>query len=357
MGSTAGKREQIKNKERKVDHMRCSRCGTENVSQCTQCVRCGNPMNQGIHMYEDKNQKNGNSTILILTGILSFVIVLCLAGIIGFWFLSDGSGKDPESEIQEKNISEEQEETSDRDNTMQSLTDLKNEYENRFYKYSIDRPYQVRIDDVNRLADQAIANEDAEQYASLETKYNNLEAEILEDNKRQVEDYRYEIIRIDTSKASATENETLTAHNDRVSTYLKDGNYKQAILELDNYRNYANAVKAEADARQIKENQDSQKSQQNPTTIVVTPSSDYILADSSSRYLSGGDVSHLSRNEATLAKNEIFARYGRKFRDQSIQEYFNSKTWYCGIYEPDDVMFSHLSDIEQANVKLLEKYE
>ena len=55
---------------------------------------------------------------------------------------------------------------------------------------------------------------------------------------------------------------------------------------------------------------------------------DYILPDSSSRILSDSEVSGLSKEELRLARNEIFARHGRKFDDAQLQSYFESKSWY-----------------------------
>ena len=45
----------------------------------------------------------------------------------------------------------------------------------------------------------------------------------------------------------------------------------------------------------------------------VYAASDYIIADSNSRYLTYEDVGSLSLQQVNYAKNEIFARHGRKF--------------------------------------------
>lgn len=58
---------------------------------------------------------------------------------------------------------------------------------------------------------------------------------------------------------------------------------------------------------------------------------DYILPDSDSRYLTDSDVRGLSANELMLARNEIYARHGRKFKDSELQNYFTASP---GIEEP-----------------------
>ena len=36
-----------------------------------------------------------------------------------------------------------------------------------------------------------------------------------------------------------------------------------------------------------------------------------------------------------LAKNEIYARHGRRFVTEYIADYFNSKSWYQGTIDPE----------------------
>lgn len=99
-------------------------------------------------------------------------------------------------------------------------------------------------------------------------------------------------------------------------------------------------------------------------TPVPTPSpaptpvnTQYLLADSSSRYLTEADISHLSHSELCLARNEIFARHGRKFVNPDIAAYFASMPWYRGTIEPAAFNDNMLSDIERANVALIQQYE
>ena len=83
----------------------------------------------------------------------------------------------------------------------------------------------------------------------------------------------------------------------------------------------------------------------------------YILPDSSKRILADSEVSGLSKSELRLARNEIFARHGRMFDDQELQDYFNSKSWYRGTIRPEDFSESMLSETEKANIETIKKYE
>lgn len=89
--------------------------------------------------------------------------------------------------------------------------------------------------------------------------------------------------------------------------------------------------------------------------------SEYILPNSNSTYLTESDLSYLSDTQIDLAKNELYARHGRKFNRQDLQEYFDSKSWYSPVYSPaeweekGDAYF--FNDYEIANRNLLRDYK
>lgn len=85
-------------------------------------------------------------------------------------------------------------------------------------------------------------------------------------------------------------------------------------------------------------------------------SSEYILPNSSTSYLTDGEISGLTDDELQMAINEIYARHGRRFQDSGIQSYFDGKSWYQGIIEPDDFDESVLSDVELQNIEKLRAY-
>lgn len=63
---------------------------------------------------------------------------------------------------------------------------------------------------------------------------------------------------------------------------------------------------------------------------------DYIFPNSNSAYLAESDLAGMSNWELYLARNEIFARLGRQFKNADLQNYFSSKSWYQGVYPPDE---------------------
>lgn len=84
---------------------------------------------------------------------------------------------------------------------------------------------------------------------------------------------------------------------------------------------------------------------------------EYILPESASRLLTEADLGNLTQEDLRIARNEIYARHGRKFLDEGLQEYFNGKSWYNGTIEPDDFKEDMLSEIERTNEDTIVNYE
>lgn len=91
------------------------------------------------------------------------------------------------------------------------------------------------------------------------------------------------------------------------------------------------------------------------TSTVVTIDGDYILPESSIRYLSTDDLDDLDEAELQMAINEIYARHHRRFLLPNVQDYFDSKSWYEGTIEPDDFDISMMNAYEGSNIDLLTK--
>ena len=83
----------------------------------------------------------------------------------------------------------------------------------------------------------------------------------------------------------------------------------------------------------------------------------YILPQSAQRLLVYNDIANFTKQDMMLARNEIYARHGRKFSDEDVRSYFEAQTWYKGTVEPEAFSASVLSDIEQANVEYLKLHE
>lgn len=84
----------------------------------------------------------------------------------------------------------------------------------------------------------------------------------------------------------------------------------------------------------------------------------YIISYSSDVLLTSSDIQGLSKQQLRYARNEIYARHGRKFQSQDLRNYFNSKSWYQGVIEPSNFNDkTMLTSIEYKNVQFLKSVE
>lgn len=80
----------------------------------------------------------------------------------------------------------------------------------------------------------------------------------------------------------------------------------------------------------------------------------YLMPQSNVYALSKTFLRDYSTYDLWIAKNEIFARKGRKFKNAELQSYFNEKSWYHGVIESDDFdPDTMLNDAEKANVEAM----
>lgn len=87
-------------------------------------------------------------------------------------------------------------------------------------------------------------------------------------------------------------------------------------------------------------------------------SDQYVFPESDTRKLTKTDMEGLSKTELRIGRNEIYARHGRRFTDQTLQEYFDGMDWYVGTIDPDDFdETQYLSKLERRNANFIKKYE
>jgi hypothetical protein len=88
-------------------------------------------------------------------------------------------------------------------------------------------------------------------------------------------------------------------------------------------------------------------------TATVSPD-DYVIDDSDKREITKSELQGLGEWQLKVARNELYARYGRKFDHQDLQCYFDKKSWY-----KIDSNFSEadLSELEKSNIATILEYE
>lgn len=95
-----------------------------------------------------------------------------------------------------------------------------------------------------------------------------------------------------------------------------------------------------------------------PESTDASSSDEYVLPASDSEYYTRDQLEGLSDWELYVARNEVFARYGRQFKNEALADYFFSQPWYNGEYPPEDFdgWFSP-NEYEKANTDLILEIE
>lgn len=83
----------------------------------------------------------------------------------------------------------------------------------------------------------------------------------------------------------------------------------------------------------------------------------YILPDSDKRYLAEEELSGLSAEELRLARNEIYARHGRIFQNEFLNNHFSACDWYRPTKTASEFSESVFNQYERANRNLIVAYE
>ncbi len=112
---------------------------------------------------------------------------------------------------------------------------------------------------------------------------------------------------------------------------------------------------APASAPQEKKSKKSKKSSEKKE--IKAGNSDYIIPNSDSVALTKDDIKDLTLQELNYAKNEIYARHGRKFESEELKAYFEGKSWYKGTIDPKEFNDNMLSQVERDNIKLIKDLE
>lgn len=85
----------------------------------------------------------------------------------------------------------------------------------------------------------------------------------------------------------------------------------------------------------------------------VVTTNGQVFPDSSSRYLSDGEIGSLGLSQTQYAINEIYARHGYIFSTESFKNYYEGLSWYHGTIPSDQFNDSVFNEYEYENVEKL----
>lgn len=245
------------------------------------------------------------------------------------------------------------------------LMDLKTEYTELLSKYRISGEYKEGYDTVMQSLEDAIASSDEKQLSTLKKQLESLKINLNTVNQQEVVNIKNEITSLNVFDADEADAKRLEQYKTQVEEALSGNDYATALDILEVWREDAKAVadkiekenKAKAESMKKEQERLESESRAEESEKEEALSGDYILPQSSTQLLTESDLSGLSANDLMLARNEIYARHGRKFIDTQIQAYFNSKSWYHGTVEAADFDASVLSSIERTNISFISAHE
>lgn len=183
-------------------------------------------------------------------------------------------------------------------------------------------------------------NEDARLISSADTEYNK-----DKEKRQEIEDH----LESDGTQEANTETETKGESEEAASDSETDN--KEEVFSADENENASSDEEADGETED---------------RIYLIPGDD----KSSNRYEKAQHLSYTTTVKYTIqnlsvldsyglkiTRNEIYARHGRIFNDQELQEYFQRQNWYVPQTASNDFDDSCLNEVEKYNIQLISTYE
>lgn len=186
-------------------------------------------------------------------------------------------------------------------------------------------------------------NEDARLISAADTEYNK-----DKEKRQEIEDH----LESDGTQEANTETETKGESEEAVSDSETDN--KKEVFSADENENASS------------DGDDEETDGEAEGRIYLIPGDD----KSSNRYEKAQHLSYTTTVKYTIqnlsvldsyglkiTRNEIYARHGRIFNDQELQEYFQRQNWYVPQTASNDFDDSCLNEVEKYNIQLISTYE
>ncbi|RKM55339.1 YARHG domain-containing protein [Butyrivibrio sp. X503] len=138
---------------------------------------------------------------------------------------------------------------------------------------------------------------------------------------------------------------------------VKSGKYKVSDLPEGEESADEEASESHDEDSESAENEEHGDSEEPNDDEEENENPDYLLPNSGSEPITKEDLEGFDAQKCKIARNEIYARHGRKFKDEELQAYFDSKEWYEGKIDPDKFQETDLTDIEIKNKDVIVEYE
>lgn len=150
--------------------------------------------------------------------------------------------------------------------------------------------------------------------------------------------------------------ENLSESNQTEDSEEYDDEYEE-YDEYDEYEEDDEYNENYTDGEDYESDEEYSYDEENADTGYIDQSDYFIFEDSDSRYLEDSELLACDTATLRLARNEIYARHGRIFRDEELQAYFESRPWYIGRVDAEDFSEDVLNKYEKRNLEKIVQYE
>lgn len=362
--------------------MICSKCGTTITDKTNSyCPNCGSPLGQSDPepnlpppVAEASKQKAASSSrssasvkaILAVVIVFLFLLIVC-----GTFFLYRANTVNAKLDVFETQVSD---------------------YKDLAAQYALGS-YSKQYNDLLTQCNTCLTDKDTSQIGYLTTRINEVKEKIISENadisnyKAQLLTYKHAANIYVMTGTTKTEYSRLISEFEKAIQTSDTSSCNTLSLQLEQLISRLQTV-AEKDAvessvaikeyqKQLeelqKELEEKKEDSSNETHIYIEPeeppaedsaalyvnpgNDQFICPDSSTRYLTDADLNYLTSQELRIARNEIYARHGRRFSSSDLQAYFDAQSWYNGTISPEHFDDDSLSDIESKNISLIQEYE
>ena len=173
-------------------------------------------------------------------------------------------------------------------------------------------------------------NEDARLISAADTEYNK-----DKEKRQEIEDH----LESDGTQEANTETETKGESEEAASDSETDN--KEEVFSADENENASSDEEADG------ETEDRIYRYEKAQHLSYTTTVKYTIQN----------LSVLDSYGLKITRNEIYARHGRIFNDQELQEYFQRQNWYVPQTASNDFDDSCLNEVEKYNIQLISTYE
>ena len=182
-------------------------------------------------------------------------------------------------------------------------------------------------------------NEDARLISAADTEYNK-----DKEKRQEIEDH----LESDGTQEANTETETKGESEEAASDSETDN--KEEVFSADENENASSDEEADGETEDriyLIPGDDKSSNRYEKAHLSYTTTVKYTIQN----------LSVLDSYGLKITRNEIYARHGRIFNDQELQEYFQRQNWYVPQTASNDFDDSCLNEVEKYNIQLISTYE